>query len=69
MSTQLDELKAESLAKWRSWAETMSEGGAFPAPLELLEVAAILEIRDPGVAIEVDAAAIREAANSKEPTR
>lgn len=67
--TALDELKAASLATWRKWATEMSEGGAPPAPLELLEVAALLEIRDPGVAIEVDAAAIREAATPKEPIR
>lgn len=59
LNGQLDEIHAANVATWRAMAKALAEGTA-PRPRDLLEVAAALEIDNPGPALEADAAAMQE---------
>ena len=59
LNNQLDEIHAVNVATWRAMAKALAEGTA-PRPRDLLEVAAALEIDNPGPALEADAAAMQE---------
>jgi len=45
-------------SKWRDWAEGMAAGRPGPKPLELMAVAAVLELRRPGELLDEDVHAI-----------
>jgi hypothetical protein len=47
----------QAVADWRRWAADLATGKPGPAPQAILEAAAVLAIRDPGVVLEKDAAA------------
>lgn len=47
----------QAVADWRRWAADLANGKPGPAPQEILDAAAVLAIRDPGVALEKDAQA------------
>jgi hypothetical protein len=55
------DLKRETLTQWRSWAQSIADGGATPSPMAVLESAAVLGIPEPMAALEADANAISEA--------
>lgn len=57
----LAELQAEARRRWWAWAEDLAAGRAGPHPHAVLEVAAILEIRSPGEALELAAKTVRQA--------
>jgi len=59
LNGQLDEIHAANVATWRSMAKALAEGTA-PRPRDLLEVAAALEIDNPGPALESDAEAMHD---------
>ena len=59
LNGQLDEIHAANVATWRAMAKALAEGTA-PRPRDLLEVAAALEIDNPGPALEADAAGMLE---------
>jgi hypothetical protein len=59
LNGQLDEIHAANVATWRAMAKSLAEGNA-PRPRDLLEVAAALEIDNPGPALEADAAAMHD---------
>lgn len=61
MTGQITKLKREAASKWRAWAEAIADGGKPPSPIEVLEAAAVLELREPWPALEADANAIAEA--------
>ena len=48
----------QAVADWRRWATDLAAGRPGPAAQEILEAAAILAIRDPGLALDDDARAI-----------
>lgn len=54
------ELRGEALAKWRQWARAHADGEGLPPMRDLLEVAALLRIQRPPLALDEDAAALRE---------
>jgi hypothetical protein len=60
MTGQINKLKRDAAKNWRVWAEAIADGGKPPAVLELLEAAAVLQIREPMAALEADALAINE---------
>jgi len=51
-------LVERATATWRGWAFGMAEGKPGPKPLELLEVAAVLELRKPGEVLDDDVHAL-----------
>jgi hypothetical protein len=57
---QLDDHRERNIALWRQWARELAEDGTSPRPLEVLQAAAALEIKDPGAVLEHDAAVLRE---------
>lgn len=59
LNGQLDEIHAANVATWRSMAKALAEGTS-PRPRDLLEVAAALEIDNPGPALEADAEAMHD---------
>ena len=59
LNNQLDEIHAVNVATWRAMAKALAEGTA-PRPRDLLEVAAALEIDNPGPALEADAEAMHD---------
>lgn len=59
LADQLAELKQHHIDSWRSMAKGLAEGNG-PRPKDLLEVAAALDIANPGEALEADAEALRE---------
>jgi hypothetical protein len=62
IAAKMRALEAESLAQWRKWAREIAAGGKSPDARALLEVAAVLQIRDSGAALEHDADVINELA-------
>lgn len=62
---QLDDHRARNIAEWRRWAEELATNGTSPRPMDVLAVAAALEISDPGETLERDAAAFREYLSQK----
>jgi hypothetical protein len=52
-------LVERATAVWRQWAEGMAAGRPGPKPLELMEVAAVLELRRPGELLDEDVHAIQ----------
>jgi len=48
------QLVDKATATWRGWAFGMAQGQPGPKPLELLEVAAVLELRSPGEVLDED---------------
>lgn len=65
VATQCESMKRESLARWRRWVRDVAKGKPAPAPQDILNTAAILEIRDPGPAFDADVEAIVEYDNAK----
>jgi hypothetical protein len=59
LNGQLDEIHAANVSTWRAMAKALAEGVA-PRPRDLLEVAAALEIDNPGPALEADAEAMHD---------
>lgn len=62
IAAKMAALEAESLRQWRAWAHEIAAGGKSPDARSLLEVAAVLQIRDSGAALEHDADVINELA-------
>jgi hypothetical protein len=58
----LAQLEADARRRWRVMVEDLAAGGRAPHPHALLEVAAVLEIQQPGEALERAAAAARAGA-------
>lgn len=56
---QLDELREHHIASWRAMAKSLADGNS-PRPKDVLEVAAALDVANPGEALESDAEAYRE---------
>ena len=56
---QLHEIREQNISTWRDMAKALAEGNS-PRPRDVLELAAALEVENPGAALEADAAAIRE---------
>ena len=55
-------MKAAGLETWRGWVRSAVSGGGYPKADDLLRVAALLEIADPGVAFDADVEAVKELA-------
>lgn len=62
LNSRFKALEKATREQWRGWAETIAEGGNPPVnPITVLEAAGILVIAGPpAVALEADAAALRE---------
>lgn len=60
VTATFEALKADTLTKWRRWAAEIAAGGDLPAPVDVLEAGAVLEIPGPMQALDDDAAALRE---------
>lgn len=56
---QLADLREHSINTWRAMAKGLADGNG-PRPKDLLEVAAALDVANPGEALEADAQAYRE---------
>jgi hypothetical protein len=52
-------LVAAALTYWRQWASDMAAGKPAPKPVDLLQVATLLELKPAGELLEADADAIR----------
>ena len=52
--------RTNAARQWRAWAASMADGGPAPAPLEVLEAGAVLNVREPMAALEADVDAIGE---------
>lgn len=50
-----------AVRRWRTWAESMSQGGPMPPSRAVLDCATLLDIHDPAARLAADAALIREA--------
>ena len=59
------ELRAEALANWRKWSQTIADGGDAPAAREVFEAAQILKIDNPASQLQADADALAELASYK----
>ena len=59
LKDQLDEIREHNIATWRDMAKALADGNS-PRPRDVLELAAALEVNNPGAAMEADAAAIRD---------
>jgi hypothetical protein len=62
MDPDLEELLVDARRRWREMVDDLAAGRRVPHPHALLEVAAVLEIQQPGEALERAAAAAREGA-------
>lgn len=56
-SLALVELVDDARRRWEAWVEDLVAGRPAPAPPDVLAIAAILDIRQPGAALE---AAVRQ---------
>lgn len=61
MHQRFQELKDATLEQWRTWAESIADGGAAPTPVAVLDAGAVLEVSTPMIALQADADAINEA--------
>ena len=57
---QLDQHRDRAIAKWRAMARAIATDNEQPKPTDVLAIAALLEINDPGPMLEADAEAFRE---------
>lgn len=54
------EMKAEALARWRSWAEAIAAGHDSPPARDVLEASQVLAIDNPAARLQADADALVE---------
>ena len=65
--TMHDSMVADARRRWREWCTAIAEGRELPVqPQEVLEAAAVLGERDPGVALSRDSEIVREAIHAEQ---
>lgn len=57
--SEFEQLVADARRRWAAWIADLAAGRPAPHPIDVLEVAAVLEIRDPGESLERAAARAR----------